>query len=203
MTTEARQFEPSGRRSVRAWKEDQLQTWATVIASVAAVASVAVAVLALRFARQSGDAAQRSAELAARAYRSSSLLPLFQGFDTASQAALSYPDLLYDVHGLDRSYPPDEARRIAYLSLLLDGFQHYYGELYDGNFDKMADDMIQRSTFLNQILSVPENASRWTAVKKLYYGDFDRSFIGAIDRMLKHEQSRRREASKEDYANRC
>lgn len=82
-------------------------------------------------------------------------------------------------------------------------FQHYYGELYDGNFDKMADDMIQRSTFLNQILSVPENASRWTAVKKLYYGDFDRSFIGAIDRMLKHEQSRRREASKEDYANRC
>lgn len=147
------------------------------------VVSVAVAVIALLFSWQSN-------KTSASAVNQANLTKFFTSFDEASNATLENPVLLYDVHGLDRSIPETEARNIAYLSLLLDGFQHFYGELYSGDFSKMASEMRTKSTFLNSILRVPSNADRWTQVKKLYYGDFDSDFIEAIEDLMEFERGR-------------
>jgi len=148
-----------------------------IVAVVSAAAAVAASVISII-----------SVSYAHKAVRAAQLQQLFQGFNLASSTTLEHPDLLRDVHGLDNELDQDEARRIAYLSVLLDAFQHYYGHEYRGNFNKMANDMIARPTFLNRILAVPANAPRWDAAKKIYYGDFDAAFISAIDRLLQHEQ---------------
>ena len=94
------------------------------------------------------------------------LRTLFSGFDAASQATLQNPNLLYEVHGLDRSVPKEEAVAIAYFSMLLDAFQQFYDREYNGDYQKMAEEAKRRSTFLNRILAVPQNAQRWQTVKK-------------------------------------
>jgi hypothetical protein len=126
-----------------------------------------------------------------QAIRQASLQQLFAAFNLASQASLEDPKLLYDVHGLDRTVPMEEARKIAYLSLLMDGFQHFYGEVYGGDFRKMAKTLKGKSTFLNRILAIMVNQERWNTLKKLYYGDFDASFIKAIDNLIEYENSKK------------
>ena len=129
------------------------------------------------------------AQAAKRSLRQAYLLKLFATFDAASESTIINPELLYSVHGLDRSVPIEEAKNIAYFSLLLDAFQHFYGEQCDGDFKKMAEEMKRNSTFLNRILAVPENRKRWQSLKQMYYGDFDRGFIEAIDSLLAaHEE---------------
>jgi len=97
---------------------------------------------------------------------------------------------------LPRSLGEDEARRIAYFSLLLDGFQHFYGQLYAGDYSRMAEDLKERSVFLNRILGVASNQTRWEHLKKIYYGDFDSAFIAAIDSLFEHEmRDRAKEAT--------
>jgi hypothetical protein len=130
------------------------------------------------------------ARAATRAVKQAAMMRLFSTFDVANQATLSKPALLYSVHGLDRSIPPEEAANIAYFSFILDGFQHFYGEAYDSNFSKMTAKLKQTSTFLNRILQVPENQTRWNHMKKLYYGDFDKAFVNAIDELIAFERSK-------------
>lgn len=109
---------------------------------------------------------------------------LFAAFESANRSTVEYPDLLKRVHGLPEDLPDEEARAIAYLSTIMDGFQHYYGQLHDGDFEKMLSDINDSSNFLSRILSVPENKVRWEAMKSLYYGQYDEPFIRAIDAII-------------------
>lgn len=129
------------------------------------------------------------ARVALHAVRQASLMRLFSTFDLANQATLENTELLYSVHGLDRSVPPGEATNIAYLSQLLDGFQHFYSDKYGGRFEKMAAELRRSSVFLNRILRVPENQVRWAHLRGLYYGDFDKSFVTAIDDLISFERA--------------
>src|SRR4030042_2146646 len=125
---------------------------------------------------------------AKRSLRQAQLLNLFGSFDVASESTIANPELLYSVHGLSRNVPIEEARNIAYLSLLLDSFQHFYNEKYDGDFTKMVKEMKSHSTFLNRILTVAENKRRWDFIKNIYYGDFDSGFVAAIDTLMPDEK---------------
>ncbi len=123
--------------------------------------------------------------------KQASLIRLFSTFDLANQASLANPKLLYAVHGLDQSIPPEEATNIAYFSLLLDGFQHFYGKLFEGSFEKMESELKKQSTFLNRILAFEANQQRFLIVKSLYYGDFDAGFVSAIESLIRFENSRK------------
>lgn len=144
----------------------------------------AIALVGTVIAMVSAIFAYLQAQAAKRSLRQAYLLKLFATFDAATENTITNPDLLYSVHGLDRNVPLEEAKNIAYFSLLLDAFQHFYGEQCAGDYKKMADEMKKNSTFLNRILSVPENRKRWQILKQIYYGDFDRGFIEAIDSLL-------------------
>ncbi|MBB5478545.1 hypothetical protein [Micromonospora parathelypteridis] len=168
---------------------------------MAAALSAAVAIVAATFALQNAKGAVRSAEIANRGLQRQNVANLFDGFNLANQATLDHPELLYEVHGLDRSVGLDEARSIAYLSVLLDAFQAFYDDLYDGDFARMATDMKARSTFLNRVLAVPANDSRWRVAQRIYYGDFDKSFIDAVNDIMAFEQGRSAPAQDQDAAN--
>ncbi len=126
------------------------------------------------------------ARAAKRSIQQAHLAKFFGSLDMASQTTIINPDILYSVHGLSKDIPIEEARNIAYLSMLLDSFQHFYGEHYENNFEKMTEDMKKQSTFLNRVLTVEENVKRWGIIKNLYYGDFDTGFIAAIDELIKY-----------------
>lgn len=111
---------------------------------------------------------------------------LFDSFDLASQVSISHPELLYSVHGLPVDCNEKEARSIAYLSLLLDGFQHFYREKND-NLASLRNECLNRSNFLNRILAVEANQRRWQIIKKLYYGEMDKRFLEMIEDIIKHE----------------
>ncbi len=132
------------------------------------------------------------AQTAKKSLRQSYLLKLFSSFDAASQHSILNPELLYSVHGLDRNLISEkEAVNIAYLSMLIDAFQHFYGEDYNNNYIEMAEHMKKKSTFLNKILSIPENKERWQVLKGIYYGTFDEQFIHAIDHLIAYEEKKR------------
>lgn len=153
------------------------------IETVIEVISVIVAVSAAIFAFW-------QVKVAKRTIRQAAMMRLFSTFEVANQAVLNKPDLLYSIHGLERSIPQEEAANIAYLSFLLDGFQHFYQEEYSGDFAKMTEKLKQTSNFLNRILRVPENQVRWNQMKTLYYGDFDKSFMDAIDELILFKRSK-------------
>ena len=97
---------------------------------------------------------------------------LFNGFDSANKATIDNPALMKAVHGLD--IDDDECKNIAYLSMLMDAFQHYTeSELEDVDGHK--------SNFLDKITAVPENKARWEIMKKVYYGERDQEFTDMID----------------------
>ncbi len=131
--------------------------------------------------------AYRQAGIAQRSAKQASLERFYSGFALASQATIANPELMFSVHGLDKSTTPsEEAKNIAYLSALLDSFQHFYETEYGNNFKRMAAEFKNRSTFLNRILAVKENQERWNILQKIYYGEFDTEFIEAIDSLIKY-----------------
>lgn len=148
-----------------------------IIAIIGTLVAFAGAVVAAVFAYIQALAAKRS-------LRQAQLLNLFGSFDVASESTIAHPEFLYSVHGLDRDVPLEEARNIAYLSLLLDAFQHFYYEHCDGDFTKMVTEMKSQSTFLSRILTVAENKDRWDILKKIYYGGIDSGFVAAIDTLM-------------------
>ena len=149
-----------------------------------AIGSLLIAMIAVYFSWQGTKFANESVKQAF-------MLNLFSTFDEANKATIENPDLLYSVHGLDESIPQDEAARIAYLSLLIDGFHHFYGELFNEDFSKMQSSLQNQSVFLNRILAIEENQKRWALMKPLYYGEFDKSFIDAVDKLIVHENRRK------------
>lgn len=142
-------------------------TWLSVIGAVISLVAALYAALALRQAR---------------------LARLYSSFDLANQAALAQTDLLYEVHGLDRGISEEEARYIIYLSTLLDGYQNYWSDIFGGRFSQAARKLKRESTFLNRVLAVPANQRRWETMKTLFYGEFDREFVKAIDAIVAHEK---------------
>ncbi len=92
---------------------------------------------------------------------------LFAGFQQANQATLDYPVLLNSVHGLNMT--EEECREIAYLSVLMDSFQHGHCSYTD-------------SSFLDKITSIPGNREKWGVLKSIYYGEFDLAFIDIVDK---------------------
>jgi hypothetical protein len=71
--------------------------------------------------------------------------------------------------------------------MLLDSFQHFYYEHYDGDFTMMVKEMKSHPTFLNRILTVAENKRRWDILKNIYYWDFDSGFVAAIKALMANE----------------
>lgn len=130
----------------------------------------------------------KRASIASKSLHQMSLQNLFSSFNQAGQACLENPDFLYAVGGLDKSISHNEAKNIAYLSLLIDGFQQYYGQKYKENFSKMVKELKNKSTYLNQLLANKSNQKRWEIIKPLYYGNFDSSFIEAIDELTRYDK---------------
>ncbi len=96
------------------------------------------------------------------------------------------PEFLYSVHKLDRNIPPKEARNISYLGLLVDCFQRFYDYTFNGDFKKMEKELVNRPTFFNNILAVPENQKRWKIMKRLFYNDKDKAFTEAVDALIEN-----------------
>jgi len=92
---------------------------------------------------------------------------LFSGFQQANQATIENIDFLKDVHGL-KGLTENEYKNIAYLSILMDAFQH------EGVEHK-------ETTFLDNIISIPENKPRWEIMKDIYYANYDEKFVRYID----------------------
>lgn len=162
-----------------------------IIPALSVGIALVAAVFALwqaRAAKIQAEAAKIQADATMIALEQTSRLRLFSTFDLASQVTIEDPKLLYSVHGLSESVPLEEAKNIAYLSLLLDAFQHYYSEKYNGNFEKMQADLVTYSTFLNKFLAVKENQERLPTLKSIYYGQFDHQFIQAIEGIIEHEK---------------
>jgi len=151
---------------------------------------ISISIISAIVAAVAAGFAWYQASLAKQSLEQTVLIRLFSTFDYANQAILNNPKLLYSVHGLDKSIPVKEAVNIAYFSFVLDGFQHFYCEKFKGDFTKMVEKLKQASTFLNRILQVPENQKRWDIMKKLYYGDFDKKFVEAIDQLIAYEHSK-------------
>ncbi len=165
-----------------------------IILASSFVVSLVVAIFALwqaRAAKVQAGAAKIQADASRLSLEQTSRIRLFSTFDLASQVTIERPELLMSVHGLSNSVSIDEARCIAYFSLLLDAFEHFYGEKYDCDFDKMKADIITESNFLNRLLLVPANHKRWEYLKTLYFGDFDSGFVKAIEDLIEYQKRKK------------
>lgn len=149
--------------------------------------SVAVAVLALILSLFSSYVAWSGLAVARAAGRAASMQNLF----TANQAALQFPELLVDVHGVDPGTPPREARALVYLSVLLDGFQEVHRRNHRDDFAAMVREMKANGDSLRRFLALPENVARWEVVKRHQYGDFEPGFVDAVDDLIAYERSKR------------
>lgn len=68
----------------------------------------------------------------------------------------------------------------------MDGFQQFYGQIYNENFGKMLKELKEKSAYLNNLLAIVENQKRWERIRQLYYGSFDESFVKAIDELIQY-----------------
>jgi len=171
--------------------------WSVVIAA-------AISLWAIRFAAQQAKAAREQAEISRQqsdiakqqtsftqqALSQGRLAGLYSSFDLANQAILGNPSLLYDVHGLPVSIPPDEAKRLVYLSILLDAHQEHWTDLYNGDCLQVLGKIRTESTFLSRTLAVKANHKRWELLKPIFYGDFDKDFVCVIDALIADEKKR-------------
>lgn len=155
------------------------------------VASIILALGALISSWLRTNAAIKQANLASESLHRMSLRSLFTAFNQASQICVDNPNVFYAVDGLAKSIPLEEARNIAYFGLLIDGFQQFYGQVYDDNFSKMFKELKEKSTYLNNLLAIKENQKRWESIRQLYYGSFDESFVKAIDELTEYEKGKK------------
>lgn len=155
------------------------------------IASLVIALSALIFLWKRTNVAIKQSNIALESLRRMSIRSLFTSFNLASQICIDKTDVFYDVDGLDKSIPRGEARNIAYFGLLMDGFQQFYGQVYKENYSQMAEELKKKSTYLNRLLASKANQKRWESLKPLYYGDFEKSFIKAIDELIQYESEKR------------
>lgn len=124
------------------------------------VASIIIAFVALIVSWLRANAAIKQANAASESLHRMSLRSLFTTFNQTSQICVDNPNVFYAVDGLDKSVPPQEAKNIAYFSLLMDGFQQFYGQIYNEDFSKMLKQSKEKSTYLNNLLAIEENQKR-------------------------------------------
>ncbi len=155
------------------------------------ITSIIIAFIVLIFSWLQTSAARKQINLALKSLDRITLNYLFATFSQASQVSFSNPDVIYAVDGLDKSIPPKEAKNIAYLGLLIDAFQQFYGYVYNEDFSKMIEELKAKSTYLNNLLTIRENQQRWQKIKQLYFGSFDEAFVRAIDELIQHIQSKK------------
>jgi len=146
--------------------------------------SLVVTAVALTISVFSSYVAWVSLKIARQATRPGFIQNLF----LANQSAMQYPELLVDVHGIDPTTSPREARALVYLNVVLDGFVTAAEIDYRGDFAKMARDLKLHGGSLRRFLARPENAARWAIVKSRSFGDFAPGFIAAVDELIAHEQ---------------
>ena len=150
------------------------------------VASIIIAFVALIISWLRANAAIKQANAASESLHRMSLRSLFTTFNQASQICVGNPNVFYAVDGLDRTVPLEEAKNIAYFGLLMDGFQQFYGQIYNENFGKMLKELKEKSAYLNNLLAIVENQKRWERIRQLYYGSFDEPFVKAIDELIQY-----------------
>jgi hypothetical protein len=147
----------------------------------------AITALAALVATASALYARRQTKVAKAALAQQSELRLFEAFAECSNALIQTPTLLHLVHGIPQcSCEDDEGKALAYLCAILDAFQIYYHEKFNGDFRKMESELIQQSTFLSRILAIPENKSRIDILRCHFYGNFDKPYMGAIERVIEY-----------------
>jgi hypothetical protein len=151
---------------------------------VSDIVSLIVTGLALLVTVASSYVAWQALQTARAASRPSSMHNLF----VANQAALQYPELLLDVHGIDPATAPREARALVYFSTLLDGFAEVHGRVYGGDFARMAQVMKRDGDSLRRFLAIPANAARWDIIRVHSYGDFEPGFAAAVDDLVAYER---------------
>lgn len=130
------------------------------------------------------------ARAASKSLRQGRLNRMFSSLDFSSELAFSNPRVVYAVHGLDETISEEEVKNIIYFSVILDVFQAYWSDEFNGDFAKGGRDFRERSRYLNQVLRVPENLRRWEIIKPLCYGEFDAEFVRAIDELFQHERDK-------------
>ncbi|MGW5059399.1 hypothetical protein ACWEQ2_19095 [Streptomyces sp. NPDC004096] len=123
--------------------------------------------------------------------KAASRAAIMQNLFTANQAALQYPELLVDVHGIDPATTVREARALVYMSILLDGFQEVHGRIHRGDFASMARHMKIHGDSLRRFLALPANRARWQIVRGHSYGDFEAGFAAALDDLITFEENLR------------
>jgi hypothetical protein len=116
--------------------------------------------------------------------RTSGRAGYIQNLMFANRAALDFPELLIDVHGVDPATSAREARALVYLSTLLDGFWVAHHPRTDADCSRMVSRMKRDGDSLCRILAVPENAARWKIVRDRSYGDFEPRFIAAVEELI-------------------
>src|SRR5262245_55252053 len=110
------------------------------IGIIVGLLGVLVAIGSAIFAYYQAKAAKVQAEAAENSLKQANRLKLFSTFEIANQITVSNPKLLITVHGLDPNTSEEEAQSIAFLSLLLDAFQHYYMEKYKNDFFQRSEE---------------------------------------------------------------
>jgi hypothetical protein len=117
-------------------------------------------------------------------------LNLFSSFNLTKELSIANPGLLYSVHNLPHDPDDDDAKAAAYLSIILDAFQHYHISPFTGRFKRMVRKMKKKPAYLNVLLANQYNQDLWKTVKVTYYGKFDSRFIAAIDQLIEHEKTK-------------
>ena len=180
--------------------------WSVAIPAIATVISLGALWFSARQAKaakdqaeishQQSEIARHQALLAQQTLNQGRLAGLYSSFDLANQAILGNPDLLYDVHGLAKSVPPEEVARLVYLSILLDAHQEHWTDLYEGDCSKVLEKLRETPTFLTRILSVKANHARWELIKPIFYHKFDNDFVCVIDALIAEEQEKAHDVDK-------
>ncbi len=153
------------------------------------IASIIIASAALIVSWLRTNAVMKQVNITSKSLDRVTLNYLFTTFNQASQICFGNPDVFYAVDGLEKSIPPKEAKNIAYLGILIDAFQQFYGYIYNEDFSKMLAELKEKSTYLNNLLAIKENQERWETIKRLHYGSFDDSFVKAIDELIQCTES--------------
>ncbi len=130
---------------------------------------------------------EHNREVMAKCNEQSALGTLFSTFDRASEITINNPELLYSVHGISKEIPLEEVKAIAYLCLLIDGYQQIYGYEKEG-CKKMYENLTNNPDFLVRLLCVSDNQRRWDIIKETYYGPFDKEFTNAIDNIITYSR---------------
>jgi len=124
---------------------------------------------------------------AKKALKDATLLSLFSGFDQANGEVMKNPNLLVTVHGLGLDKDDEDLENIAYLAILIDSFQHYWGKEYNYKYKKVLE---LETNYIHRIVEIEDNYSRWIKLRSINYGDCDKEFVEVMDTLFEEGKMR-------------